>query len=77
MTDTNTNPSDAEREIIEELRSMNIAIVSENGEHKVGNDTRYLVVGREGIEESDPTFEAMGDNRLNALRALKVMALAR
>lgn len=82
MTDTNTPTTDdgnaEEREAIEELRSMGISIVSEDGEHTIGYGglVRYLVVGRRGTEESDPTLEAIGDGRLAALRALKLQALA-
>ena len=82
MTDTNTNPSDEgtakEREVIEELRSMDISIVGEEPQHVMGYGSlvRYLIIGRRGTQDTDPTIEALGDSRLNALRALKVQALA-
>lgn len=69
-------PPQVERGLEEELRSMGISIVREDGEHKVGNTTRYLVVGSKGTEEDDPKIEAMGDSRINALKALKVRLLS-
>lgn len=64
----------ANQEIEEQLRQHGIAIVSENPEHKVGELTRYRVVGK--LLGSDDEFEALGDDRTNALNALVVVSKA-
>lgn len=57
------------------LKEAGIAIVTEDGGYEIGEMTRHRVVGRDTNGEDE--FEALGDNRADALKALLVVASAR
>jgi hypothetical protein len=57
------------------LKEAGVAVITENANHPTGGKVFYRVVGKDMNGEDE--FEALGDNRLTALKALLVTAQSR